>query len=125
MLETGDIHRFTGPGNYASYCRCVDSDRRSNGKKKGSGNAKAGNPYRSGRPFPKRLVLRSVSSHSHNDFMNTRRPKPMESSQSGQSPENWPGPPADDVETPTALGGAIDVSRLSLDDGGEPAGRVW
>jgi len=45
MLETGDIHRFAGPGNYASYCRCVDSERRSNGKKKGSGNAKAGNKY--------------------------------------------------------------------------------
>ena len=45
MLETGDIARFAGPGNYASYCRCVDSDRRSNGKKKGSGNAKAGNKY--------------------------------------------------------------------------------
>ena len=45
MLETGDIHRFKGPGNYASYSRCVNSDRRSNGKKKGSGNAKAGNKY--------------------------------------------------------------------------------
>ena len=45
MLETGEIHRFAGPGNYASYCRCVDSTRHSNGKKKGSGNAKAGNKY--------------------------------------------------------------------------------
>lgn len=45
MLETGDIDRFAGAGNYASYCRCVDSERRSNGKKKGSGNAKAGNKY--------------------------------------------------------------------------------
>ena len=45
MLETGDIHRFAGPGNYASYCRCVDSKRTSNGKKKGEGNAKAGNKY--------------------------------------------------------------------------------
>lgn len=45
MLETGDVHRFAGPGNFASYCRCVDSERRSNGKKKGSGNAKAGNKY--------------------------------------------------------------------------------
>ncbi len=45
MLETGDIHRFAGPGNYASYCRCVDSTRQSNGNKKGSGNAKAGNNY--------------------------------------------------------------------------------
>ncbi len=44
-LETGDIHRFAGPGNFASYCRCVDSEHRSNGKKKGSGNAKAGNKY--------------------------------------------------------------------------------
>ena len=45
MLETGTIERFAGPGNYASYCRCVDSTRMSNGKKKGTGNAKAGNKY--------------------------------------------------------------------------------
>jgi len=45
MLETGNIRRFAGPGNFASYCRCVDSQRISNGKKKGTGNAKAGNKY--------------------------------------------------------------------------------
>lgn len=45
MLETGTIDRFAGPGNYASYCRTVDSKRTSNGKKKGEGNAKAGNQY--------------------------------------------------------------------------------
>jgi transposase len=45
MLETGDIHRFAGAGNFASYCRCVDATRTSNGKKKGTGNAKAGNKY--------------------------------------------------------------------------------
>ncbi len=45
MLETGPIERFAGPGNFASYCRCVDSTRMSNGKKKGVGNAKAGNKY--------------------------------------------------------------------------------
>ncbi len=45
MLETGDIHRFASAGNFASYCRCVDSKRTSNGKKKGEGNAKAGNKY--------------------------------------------------------------------------------
>jgi len=45
MLETGNIQRFAGAGNYASYCRCVDSERLSNGKKRGSGNAKAGNKY--------------------------------------------------------------------------------
>jgi len=45
MLETGDIARFSSAGRYASYCRCVDSTRTSNGKKKGKGNAKAGNKY--------------------------------------------------------------------------------
>ncbi len=41
-LETGDINRFKGPGNFASYCRCVDSRRESNGKKKGENNRKNG-----------------------------------------------------------------------------------
>ena len=45
MLEVGDILRFAGAGNYASYCRTVDATRTSNGKKKGKGNAKAGNKY--------------------------------------------------------------------------------
>jgi transposase len=45
MLETGDIGRFAGPGNFASYCRCVDSTHTSNNKKKGEGNRKSGNRY--------------------------------------------------------------------------------
>ena len=45
MLETGDISRFDAVGNYASYCRCVDSQKTSNGKKKGTGNTKNGNKY--------------------------------------------------------------------------------
>lgn len=45
MLETGEISRFARVGNYVSYCRCVNSTRLSNGKKKGSGNAKNGNKY--------------------------------------------------------------------------------
>jgi transposase len=32
-------------GHYASYARCVDSVRLSNGKKKGEGNVKNGNVY--------------------------------------------------------------------------------
>jgi len=44
-LETGDITRFDGPGNFASYARTVDSRRESNGKKKGEGNAKCGNKH--------------------------------------------------------------------------------
>lgn len=45
MLETGDIQRFASVGDYASYCRCVDSKKTSNGKKKGEGNRKNGNQY--------------------------------------------------------------------------------
>jgi transposase len=45
MLETGPIGRFASVGNYSSYCRCVGSNRLSNGKKKGSGNTKNGNRY--------------------------------------------------------------------------------
>jgi transposase len=45
MLETGTISRFTKVGNFSSYCRCVDSRRESNSRKKGEGNAKNGNKY--------------------------------------------------------------------------------
>jgi transposase len=45
MLETGPIERFAAVGNFASYARCVDSKRMSNGKKKGEGNVKNGNKY--------------------------------------------------------------------------------
>jgi transposase len=44
-LETVDPKRFAGPGDYASYCRCVDSRCSSNGKKKGENNGKCGNKY--------------------------------------------------------------------------------
>ena len=45
MLETGSIGRFARVGNFSSYCRCVDSVRESNGKKKGEGNTRNGNKY--------------------------------------------------------------------------------
>jgi transposase len=45
MLETGEIKRFADVGNFASYCRCVKSEKLSNGKRKGSGNTKNGNKY--------------------------------------------------------------------------------
>jgi transposase len=45
MLEVGDIHRFDKAGNFASYARCVDSSKFSNGKKKGENNRKNGNKY--------------------------------------------------------------------------------
>jgi transposase len=34
MLETGEIKGFPMVGDYASYCRCVGSQKLSNGKKK-------------------------------------------------------------------------------------------
>lgn len=45
MLEIGTIERFKHVGNFASYSRCVNSARLSNGKKKGEGNVKNGNKY--------------------------------------------------------------------------------
>ena len=41
MYETGEVGRFASPGEYASYCRCVPTQRLSNGKKKGAGNRKS------------------------------------------------------------------------------------
>lgn len=45
LLESGDIERFASVGDYASYCRMVESVRLSNGKRKGHGNRKCGNRY--------------------------------------------------------------------------------
>ena len=45
MLEVGDIRRFFEVGNYSSYCRCVNSKKITNGKKKGENNRKNGNKY--------------------------------------------------------------------------------
>jgi len=45
MLEVGDIGRFAQVGNFASYCRCVSSQRLSDGKSKGHGNRKNGKRY--------------------------------------------------------------------------------
>jgi len=45
MLEVGAIRRFDRVGNYSSYCRCVESKRISNDKKKGKNNQKNGNRY--------------------------------------------------------------------------------
>ncbi len=45
QVETGDIKRFSKSGDYTSYCRCVNSQRTSNGKNKGKNNKKNGNRY--------------------------------------------------------------------------------
>jgi len=45
MYEVGDVARFRKVGNFASYCRLVNTARLSAGKRKGSGNRKNGNPH--------------------------------------------------------------------------------
>ncbi len=45
MYEIGDIERFPSVGNFASYCRLVDSKWLTAEKRKGSGNTKCGNGY--------------------------------------------------------------------------------
>jgi transposase len=44
-MEVGEIERFKTPGDFASYCRAVDSKRTSNEKNKGQNNRKCGNKY--------------------------------------------------------------------------------
>lgn len=44
-MEVGEISRFKTAGQFASYCRTVDSRRLSNDKKKGENNRKCGNRY--------------------------------------------------------------------------------
>ena len=44
-MEVGQIRRFNTAGDFASYCRAVDSQRTSNGKNKGDDNRKCGNKY--------------------------------------------------------------------------------
>jgi transposase len=45
MYEAGEMTRFASAGDFASYCRCVNAQRMSNGKKKADNNAKNGNKY--------------------------------------------------------------------------------
>jgi transposase len=45
MLEVGDISRFPTVGDFVSYARCAPTDRLSDGKSKGQGNAKNGNRH--------------------------------------------------------------------------------
>jgi transposase len=72
MLETGSITRFPGVGHFSSYCRCVESKRISNGKKKGEGmprTATSISPGRSSRPQRSRCE----PARRRGAFMNARR----------------------------------------------------
>jgi hypothetical protein len=45
MLSAVSLTDLASAGNFASYARCADSQRMSNGKKKSEGNTRNGNPY--------------------------------------------------------------------------------
>ncbi|MGE0821644.1 MAG: transposase [Candidatus Binatia bacterium] len=45
MLEAGEISRFATVGEFASYCRCVGSQKLRSGKRNGQSNTKNGNKY--------------------------------------------------------------------------------
>ena len=88
MLETGTIDRFAGAGHFASYCRCVDSKRTSNGKRKAKAMPKPATNISPG-PSLRQPILRYVLSHWLAGSMNEKRPRRMVLSPSGLLPGNW------------------------------------
>src|SRR6266568_6148565 len=76
MLEVGTIERFAAVGNFASYARCVDSARISNGKKKGQGNIKNGNAYLAWAFVEAANFARRVTASTLGASMNARRRGP-------------------------------------------------
>jgi len=62
MLEVGDIRRFAYVGNFASYCRCVSTQRLSDGRSKGSGNRKKRQMKKTGVDQTKAVVGTNVVS---------------------------------------------------------------
>lgn len=75
LLETGEIRRFAQVGNYASYCRCVDSRKESNGKKKGEGNRKNGNRYLAWAYIEAANFAIRYNCPRRSDSMSARRPR--------------------------------------------------
>jgi len=75
MLETGDIRRFSSVGNFASYCRCVGSQKISNGKRKGKGNTKNGNKYLAW-AFVEAAHFAIQFNSKIKSFIRERRPRP-------------------------------------------------
>lgn len=86
-LETGTIARFEQVGNFASYGRCVDTKRLSNGKSKGKGNV---NTWPG--PLWKRRTLRCAMTCGSNALDNARRRRRSNGWRSRQWPISWPEP---------------------------------
>jgi transposase len=68
MLEMGTPACFAKVGNFSSYCRCVDSLRESNGKKKGEGNAKNATSTSPG-PSSRRRTSRGATALARMDIV--------------------------------------------------------
>ena len=69
---------FLQVGNYSSYCRCVKSERFSNGKKKGMDNRKNGNKYLGWAYVEVANFRHSITASMPKDFINEKRPKQIE-----------------------------------------------
>jgi transposase len=91
MLETGDIGRFAGVGNYASYCRCVGSERRSNGKRKGAATARTATSIWPG-PMWRRPTSRCATTRRSPATSSASARRPTASSPSRPWPTSWRGP---------------------------------
>ncbi len=74
MLEVGDIHRFAKVGNYSSYCRCVESKRISNGKKKAKTIRKTETDILPGHML-KRQIMPCETALRHKNFFSAKWPK--------------------------------------------------
>jgi transposase len=77
MLETGDIGRFPRVGNFASYCRCVGSEKISNGKRKGKGTPRTAISISVGRLW-KRPTLPFAMNRSLVGSIRERKPRHTE-----------------------------------------------
>jgi transposase len=111
LLEAGDIARFAHVGNYASYCRCVESKRLSNGKKKGENNRKNGNKYAGLKPTWRRPTSPSATTTRSRVSTSARRPRPTVSSPSRRWRTSLRGPAT--ILSP-ADGGTTDLGRSAI-----------
>ena len=122
MLETGHIGRFAQVGNFSSYCRCVESLRESNGKKKGEGNTKNGNKYLAWALW-RRRTSRCATARRPRASMSARRAGRIASWRSRLWRTNWRGPATTccGTRSPSMCAG---VSGNGLAKGGEPGKRT-
>ena len=91
MLETGDIRRFASVGNFASYCRCVGSQKISNGKKKARATPRTATSISAGRLW-RRPTLRSGLVPRLRVSIRERSPRPKGLWRSRQWPTSCAGP---------------------------------